>query len=56
MAADPLETFFQGWANHQRLLVDAISDVTPEPLQRRTAPHPWAVWQLAGHMAGSRAY
>lgn len=51
-----LNTFYDGWANHQRLLVDALRDLTTEQLGSRPAPHMWAVWQLAGHMAGSRAY
>jgi uncharacterized damage-inducible protein DinB len=49
-------TFYDGWANYQRLVVAAIRDLTPEQLALRTAPHQWAVWQLAGHTAGSRAY
>jgi uncharacterized damage-inducible protein DinB len=51
-----LEPFSQGWANYQRLLLDAIGDLSPEQLEARTAPHQWAVWQLASHMAGNRAY
>ena len=51
-----LDTFTEGWANYQGLVLDAIRDLTPEQLGLRTAPHQWAVWQLAGHVAGSRAY
>jgi uncharacterized damage-inducible protein DinB len=54
--APTLRTFAEGWANHQRLLLDAIGDLTPEQLGLRPAPALWAIWQLAGHMAGARAY
>ena len=45
-----------GWANHQALLVRALRDLTPEQLDLRAAPHHWAIWQLAGHVAGARTY
>jgi uncharacterized damage-inducible protein DinB len=48
--------FHDGWANHQQLVIDALRDLTPEQLAFRTAPHLWAIWQLAGHVAGSRAH
>ena len=51
-----MQTFYDGWANYQRLLLTAIRELTPEQLALRPAPRLWAVWQLAGHMAGSRAY
>jgi len=51
-----LETFSDGWANYQRLLVGALRDLTPEQLALRTAPTMWSVWQIAGHLAGARAY
>jgi uncharacterized damage-inducible protein DinB len=51
-----LEPFVQGWAGYQRLLLDAIGPLTLEQLSSRTALFQWAVWQLAAHMAGSRAY
>ena len=54
--AQGLQTFYEGWANYQGLLLGAIRELTSEQLALRTAPHQWAVWQLAGHMAGSRAY
>lgn len=55
-AAFELQTFYDGWANYQRLLLDAIRGLTPEQLESRVAPHQWAVWQLAGHMAGARKH
>jgi uncharacterized damage-inducible protein DinB len=51
-----LSEFYEGWAGHQELLVAALRDLTPEQLDLRTAPHQWAVWQLAAHIAGTRAY
>ena len=54
--ADSLSVIADGWANHQAQLVRALQDLTPEQLNLRTAPQQWAVWQLAGHTAGSRSY
>ena len=51
-----VQTFYTGWANHQRLLLAAVGDLQPEQLALRTAAHEWAIWQIASHMAGSRAY
>jgi uncharacterized damage-inducible protein DinB len=56
MYPDGLSYVQDGWADHQELLVAAIRDLTPEQLALRTAPHQWAIWQLAGHIAGTRAY
>jgi uncharacterized damage-inducible protein DinB len=50
------EPFVEGWAGYQRLLLDAIAPLSVEQLSSRTAPFQWAVWQLAAHVAGSRAY
>jgi len=55
-APHELTPFYDGWAAHQRLVVDAIRDLTPEQLGLRPAPDAWSVWQLAGHVAGSRSY
>ncbi|HSJ50695.1 MAG TPA: DinB family protein [Actinomycetota bacterium] len=55
-ATPPLQAFYDGWANYQRLLLDMLGGLTSEQLRLRTAPHQWAVWQLAAHLAGSRAY
>jgi uncharacterized damage-inducible protein DinB len=51
-----LSPFYEGWSKHQALVIDALRDLTPDQLGRRTAPHQWAVWQLAAHVALSRAY
>jgi uncharacterized damage-inducible protein DinB len=55
-AARTLEPFLEGWAGYQRLLLEAIRPLNAEQLASRTAPFQWAVWQLASHMAGTRAY
>ena len=51
-----LSAFFEGWAKHQALVIGALRDLTPDQLLLRDAPQQWAVWQLAAHVAGSRAY
>lgn len=55
-AARILDPFLAGWAGYQQLLLGAIRPLTTEQLSSRTAPFQWAVWQLAAHMAGARAY
>ena len=51
-----LHLFYEGWADHQRLVLAAIGDLSQEQLALRTAEHEMAIWQVASHMAGSRAY
>ena|SRR5215203_3970771 len=51
-----LRSIHDGWARHQALVIDSLLGLVPEQLNLRTAPHQWAIWQLAGHVAGSRAY
>ncbi len=51
-----LQPFREGWAAHQRHLLAAIADLSPEQLALRAGPGEWAIWQIAGHMAGARAY
>lgn len=41
---------------HQRLLLTAIAELSPEQLALRPAPGEWAIWQVASHLAGARAY
>jgi uncharacterized damage-inducible protein DinB len=55
-ADQALREFYDGWEHHQGLLVGMVRDLTPEQLALRPAPGAWSVWQLAGHIAGSRAY
>jgi uncharacterized damage-inducible protein DinB len=51
-----LDTLYDGWANHQRLVVDMLGGLTPDQLAVRPSAESWCVWQLAGHVAGSRSY
>jgi uncharacterized damage-inducible protein DinB len=51
-----VDVFAEGWAEHQRVILESIRPLTPEQLSSRTAPFQWTVWQLAAHIAGSRAY
>ncbi|HXY73051.1 MAG TPA: DinB family protein [Actinomycetota bacterium] len=50
------QPFYDGWEDHQRHLLDALRDLTPEQMGLRAAPDQWSVWQLAGHTAGARVY
>jgi uncharacterized damage-inducible protein DinB len=52
----PLATFYEGWENYQGLLLGALRDLNAEQLASKPGPGMWAVWQLASHMAGSRAF
>jgi uncharacterized damage-inducible protein DinB len=49
-----LAPFYPGWAEHQRLLVEAISPLTPAQLELRAAPGLNPVWLLAAHIASCR--
>lgn len=51
-----LQPFYEGWAIHQRKLLAAIADLSPEQLALGPDPSQMSIWQLASHMAGSRAY
>ncbi len=55
-AAPALQTFVDGWENYNRLILDALRPLTPEQLALKPAPHQWAIWQLAAHMAGARMF
>jgi uncharacterized damage-inducible protein DinB len=55
-APGALQPFVEGWVGYQRLLLDAIRPLNAEQLSAKTASFQWAIWQLAAHMAGSRAY
>lgn len=51
-----LRAFYDGWAERQRQLLEAIRPLSPEQMQLRPAPGEWAIWQLAANMAGGRLY
>jgi uncharacterized damage-inducible protein DinB len=52
----PLATFYEGWENYQGLLLGALRDLNAGQLASSPGSGMWAVWQLASHMGGSRAY
>lgn len=56
MSAPALPVFYDGWTKHQALVIGALRGLTPEQVGLRAAPHQWAVWQLASHVAGARVY
>jgi uncharacterized damage-inducible protein DinB len=56
VTAPILQPLYDGWAKHNDLLVRAIAPCTPEHVGLRPSPDMWSVWQLASHVAGSRAY
>ena len=51
-----LAPFVEGWEGYQELLLNAIRPLSVEQLSSRTAPFQWTVWQLASHVALSRAF
>jgi hypothetical protein len=42
-AAPEQQTFYDGWANYHRLLLDSLRDLTADQLLVRPAPNMWAV-------------
>jgi uncharacterized damage-inducible protein DinB len=56
MSTGVLGPIYEGWTKHQASVIEALRGLAPEQLALRTAPHQWAIWQLAGHVAGGRAY
>jgi uncharacterized damage-inducible protein DinB len=56
LGAQVLQSFYKGWADHQGLLLAAIADLDRDQLALRTTAAEWSIWQIASHMAGSRAY
>jgi len=55
-AAPQQQTFYDGWANYHRLLLDSLRGLTADQLLLKPAPNLWAIWQLTSHMAASRTY
>jgi len=54
--AIPLITFYKGWENYQRSLVESIAPLSPEQLALPTAPHHWSIEMLLSHMIGARIF
>ena len=51
-----LAPFYDGWRFAQDRLVERISELSPQELQLRAAPHLWPIWAIAAHSAGTRVY
>jgi uncharacterized damage-inducible protein DinB len=49
-----LAPFYRGWEDYQRLLVDALRDLTPEQLALQATPGQRPVWLIAAHIIGTR--
>lgn len=47
--------FYQGWEQYQDLLIQDISNLTPEQLTYRTAAHLRSVGETCRHIIGARA-
>jgi uncharacterized damage-inducible protein DinB len=47
--------YYQGWEVFETDIVAAISTLTPEQLELRSAPHMWSVGMLLTHMVAARA-
>ncbi|MDQ6873071.1 MAG: DinB family protein [Gemmatimonadota bacterium] len=48
--------FYGGWRIAQDRLVARISELSPEQLELRAAPHLWPIWAITAHTAGARVY
>lgn len=50
-----LAAFYDGWKTYNAGVVEVLRGLTEEQVALRIAPHQWAIWQLASHIAGTRA-
>jgi uncharacterized damage-inducible protein DinB len=57
-AMDPIPAarLYPDWPRHAARLADAVRDLTADQLALRASPAHFAIWGLAAHVAGSRAY
>ncbi len=51
-----LKSIYEGWDSHQQALMHAITPLLPEQLAWRPAPNQSSVYELIGHIAGSRLW
>lgn len=51
-----LAHFYQGWGQHNALMVEAITPLTAEELAFRPGTLPNQVWQIAAHIATNRVF
>lgn len=54
--AYPLITFYKGWEQLQRNLVEIVAPLSSEQLALPTAPHHWSIGRLITHMIADRAW
>jgi len=53
-AAPEQQTFYDGWTNYQRLLLDSLRDLTADQLLLKPAPNLWAVWPRSWRVSNAR--
>ena len=49
-----LTLFYKGWDEYQKLLVEAVTPLTPEQLALQAAPNLRPAWVLAAHIIAAR--
>ena len=54
--APEMRALYEGWAERQRQLLEAIRPLSLEQMQLRPVPGEWSIWELASNMAGGRLY
>lgn len=52
----PLITFYQGWGNYQKNLVEIIAPLAPAQLALPVAAHHWSIGMLAQHIIANRVW
>jgi uncharacterized damage-inducible protein DinB len=50
-----MDTFFQGWQNHQSLLIAALQPLSSQQLALRAAPESRTIAQITTHIVSGRA-
>ena len=51
-----LTPFYAGWEVYNRLLVEAVTPLTPDQLTLRVAPHERSIVEIAAHIVAARAW
>ena len=52
----PLITFYKGWENYQRSLVETLAPLSSEQLALRAGSHQWTIGMLAHHIVANRVW
>ena len=52
----PVADLYPDWPQYATRLRDGVADLTADQLALRAGPEHGTIWQLAAHVAGSRAY